>query len=96
MRLYEGNKENQRALFTDVKSFRDASIPVLEKVVKTQQKRMQKQTANGFKDVIVEARVTDWREPDGDDDDTPKEEYIRLGSMSPEEFAAIEDAEDKF
>lgn len=77
LRFYEG-KDKQRAIFTDVLSFRDASIPVLEKVTKTQSKRHTKNTPEGAKDFIVEARVTEWRDPDSPEDTMPHDEFLSL------------------
>jgi len=78
MRIYEGaNKEMQRAIFTDVESFREISIPVLEKVTKRHRKTMRKQTPEGDKDFVVEARETEWRDPD-QEDVTPDEEFLNF------------------
>lgn len=73
LRFYEGNKENLRAIFTDVRSFRDESIQISERTTKVQRKVTQKATKHGMKDVVVEARVTEWTNPDEDepDDDNP-------------------------
>lgn len=76
VRFYEGNKENLRAIFTDVKSFRDESIPILEKVTKVQRKATQRATASGFKDVVVEARVTEWRDPDKEDEEDDNAAFL--------------------
>ncbi len=69
LRFYEGAKENLRAIFTDVASFYDESIEIMERVTSTQRKVTQRATRQGMKDVLVEARVTEWKRPDGDDDD---------------------------
>lgn len=77
LRFYEG-KDKQRAIFTDVQSFRDASIPILEKVTRTQSKRHTKNTPEGAKDFIVEARMTEWRDPDSPEDTMPHDEFLAL------------------
>jgi len=77
LRFYEG-KDKQRAIFTDVQSFRDAAIPLLEKVTKTQSKRHKKNTPEGMKDFVVEARVTEWRDPDDPQDSAPHDEFLAL------------------
>lgn len=77
LRFYEG-KEKQRAIFTDVRTFRDADIPVLEKITKTQSKRHTKNTPEGAKDFIVEARVTEWRDADNPEEHTPSDEFLAL------------------
>ncbi len=79
LRFYE-SKEKQRAIFTDVKSFRASDIPIEERVTKTQTKHMQKQTPEGVKDVLVEARVTEWRNPD--DDQTPDDDFMAIEDMT--------------
>ena len=79
LRFYEGSKENLRAVMCDVASFRDESISVVEKRTTIQRKMAQKQTARGAKDVVVEARMTEWVNPDMDDDDSPMpEEFLTL------------------
>lgn len=64
LRFYEGNKENQRAIFTDVRAFRDQSLAVEEMVTRTKHQTVRKSTEHGVKDVMVEARVTEWINPD--------------------------------
>ena len=79
LRFYEGNKENLRAVMTDVVSFRDATIDILERRTKIQRKAAQKQTSRGMKDVMVEARMTEWVDPDAEeDDDEDVSEFLRL------------------
>lgn len=70
LRFYEGNKENLRACFTDVKAFRDAAIPVLEKRTQVQHQVLQKHTKAGMKNVEVAASVTEWVNPDEIDEET--------------------------
>jgi hypothetical protein len=77
LRFYEGNKENQRAIFTDVIAFRDSAIPIEEKVTRTKQQTLRKQHGReGFKDVVVEARVTEWRNPDAPAE--PDQEFLAI------------------
>lgn len=63
LRFYE-DKDKQRAVFTDVKSFRDTSIAIEERVTRTQQETYTKDTPEGAKQVIVEGHVHEWRNPD--------------------------------
>lgn len=85
LRFYEGNKENLRAVMCDVASFRDEGISVVEKRTTIQRKATQKQTARGAKDVVIEARMTEWVNPDSDDDDSPMpEEFLTLTHSEPE------------
>ena len=65
LRFYEG-KEHQRAIFTDVKSFRDSSIQIEERQIKVESQRVRKDTEAGAKDFVVEARSSEWVNPDDD------------------------------
>jgi hypothetical protein len=78
LRIYEGSKENLRAVMTDVVAIRDASIEVSEKRTTVQRKHAQRATHQGAKDVVVEARVTEWINPDADDIDTEPNEFLKL------------------
>jgi len=64
LRFYEGSKENQRAVFMDVESFRDASITIEEEISKTQDEMLSKETPEGLKHFVVSATVKEWRNPD--------------------------------
>jgi hypothetical protein len=64
LRFYEGSEKNLRAVFTDVTAVRDESIAILEKRTETQRKVVTRHTPQGAKDVVVEARVTEWLNPD--------------------------------
>lgn len=101
LRFYEdGKKENQRACFTDVISFRDASIMIEERVTRTRAQTLYRDTPEGKKQVIVEANVKEWRNPD--DNYEPEEEFQRplLGPVVDRDAdgfdAACEGAKDPF
>lgn len=79
LRFYE-SKENQRAIFTDVKSFRADDIPVQERITKTKNQRIRKSTPEGDKFVDVEARVSEWRNPD--DDYEPDQEFMQIEDLT--------------
>lgn len=64
LRLYEGNKENLRAVYTDVVAFRDADIATLEKRTSVKRQARVERTEDGDRDVVVEARMTEWVDPD--------------------------------
>lgn len=81
LRFYE-SKEQQRAVFTDVIAFRDVSLPVEERVSKVKQKLVHKNAPGGRREMMVEARITEWRNPDAPDDDHAEAD---------EEFLAITD-----
>lgn len=80
LRIYEGNKENLRAVMTDVVAVRDASIKIVERRTTVERKAAQKRTEHGMKDVMVEARVTEWVDPDAGDagDPTKPNEFLQL------------------
>lgn len=75
LRFYESQNQ-QRAVITDVISFRDASIAVEEKRVSVKQQTLHKQTGGGMKDVIVEGRVEEWVNPDAPQQGAP--EFFKL------------------
>lgn len=83
LRFYE-SANNQRAVFTGVQSFRDESIKVMEKITRTQQQTMSKRTGNGAKDVVVEARVSEWIDPDAPP--KPGKEFTQLQQLTTEDF----------
>lgn len=65
LRFYEGSsKENLRAVFTDVRAFRDADMEIMERRTEVKRQVVQRQSAGGMKNVEVEARVTEWVNPD--------------------------------
>lgn len=78
LRIYEGSKDNLRAVMTDVVAIRDASIAVMERRTTVQRKVAQKESRHGAKDVVVEARVTEWINPDADEDDSGPNEFLKL------------------
>lgn len=78
LRLYEGSKENLRAVMTDVVSIRDADIVISEKRTSVKRQAAQKQTSQGMKDIVVEARVTEWVNPDDDAERPVPDEFLRL------------------
>lgn len=78
LRIYEGNKENLRAVMTDVAAIRDSSIDIIEKRHTVQRKTAQKETPKGMKDVVIEARMTEWVNPDAEDDDEMPTEFLKL------------------
>lgn len=79
LRFYEGTRQDGlRSVMTDVVSFRDASMGIVEKRTSVQRKTMQKASAKGAKDVIVEARVTEWVNPDAVEDDSSPNEFLQL------------------
>lgn len=78
LRLYEGTKENLRAVMRDVMSIRDADIEIIEKRTSIKRQTVQKETPQGMKDVMVEARMTEWVNPDKDDESVIPDEFLRL------------------
>lgn len=82
LRLYEGTKENLRAVMRDVMSIRDADIEIMEKRTSVKRQAAQKQTPQGMKDVVVEARMTEWVNPDNDDLAEVPQEFLKLPKSS--------------
>ena len=82
LRLYEGSKENLRAVMCDVVAFRDAAIETLEKRTTIQRKASQRETRQGMKDVVVEARMTEWVDPDAEEESSVPEEFLQLTDSS--------------
>lgn len=64
LRFYEGNKENLRAVFDDVRSVRDSSIVIEEEVVKVESQEFYRDTPAGRKIARADMKVTEWRNPD--------------------------------
>jgi hypothetical protein len=69
LRFYESKEEQQRAVFTDVIAFRDVSLPIEERVSKIKQKMVHKNAPGGRREMMVEARITERRNPDAPDDE---------------------------
>lgn len=67
LRVYEGSsKENLRAVFTDVVAFRDDSIEVQERRTEIKHQTVGVQAPGGMQAATVEARITQWVNPDND------------------------------
>lgn len=66
LRIWEGNKENQRAVFTGVESWRDTEELELqiEQVQTKQQMARVDIPGEGQKDVIAQMEVRQWVDPD--------------------------------
>jgi len=66
LRLWEGNKDNQRAVFVGVESWRDTQELAIEveQVEKRQQQVMVDVPGEGQKACIVEAELRKWVNPD--------------------------------
>lgn len=79
LRIYE-TKEKQRACFNDVEWFRDEDIKVEEKITRTQGKKVCQAGPDGNRDVVVEARFTEWVDPD--DPVEPKKEFLELPGIT--------------
>lgn len=78
LRMYEGSKDNLRAVMCDVVAFRDAGISIMERRTTVQRKAAQKASQQGMRDVVVEARVTEWVNPDAEVDTPVPSEYLSL------------------
>jgi hypothetical protein len=67
LRFYE-NEKQQRAVFLDVISFRDLSIPVLEEKVEIRDKFGNLEVDGARKNVAVRAEMREWVDPDKEPD----------------------------
>lgn len=85
LRLYDGSKENLRAVMTDVAAIRDESIKVLERRTSVKRQAAQKKTSQGMKDIVIEARMTEWVNPDAEEDDPPQE-FVSLPKAKEVDF----------
>ncbi len=67
LRFYEGSsKDNLRAVFTDVVAFRDDSLEVQERRTEIKHQTVGVQAPGGMQNATVEARITQWVNPDND------------------------------
>lgn len=82
LRFYEGSEKNLRAVFTDVVSLRDESIEIVEKRTSIKRQVLQKNTRNGARDVHVEARVSEWVNPDKEESDSVSDEFLQIGQAT--------------
>lgn len=62
VRAYDGTL--LQAVFTEVESFRNMDIEVMEQIVETKQETIVKETPEGNKAFLVEAKSRSWRNPD--------------------------------
>lgn len=76
LRLYEA-KDKLRAIFTDVRAFRDTDIKLMEKRTRVKRQVLEKESRKGGKQVVAEARIEEWADPDAPDTDVPSE-YLSL------------------
>lgn len=81
LRIYGDSKEDLRGVMMDVVAFRDASIGVMERRTSVQRKGAQVQTEHGKKDVVYEARMTEWIDPDKEEG-SGASDYRALENMS--------------
>lgn len=72
LRIYAG-KDQQKAVFTQVESFRDLSIPLMEEHEEVKQERYVREGENSGEAMNVEVRVKQWVNPDDRDNKPPQE-----------------------
>ncbi len=70
LRFYE-SETKQRAIFTDVVSFRDTSIKIEEKLVRIQEKDGYVECEGTRKRTTFQAKTTEWINPDEEKDGVP-------------------------
>lgn len=78
LRIYEGNKDNQRAVFTGVESWRDTQDLEIEvEQVQTKQQMAQVDIpGEGRKDVLAQMEVRQWVNPD-----RPVQPAVEFGNL---------------
>ena len=74
LRLYEGS--TQRAVFTDVESFRDTSIPIQEKRITQNIKEGFVGEGNDQQAVKVVASTSEWVNPDSSESGKPSGAFV--------------------
>ncbi len=75
LRIYETDK-HQRAIFTDVASFRDMSIPIRVKKVSVQEKAGFMECEGVRKRTIFQASTVNWVNPDSNE---PEDNPLEIG-----------------
>lgn len=78
VRFYDG--ERLRGIFTDVQSFRDIGIQVLEKRIRSKRQIVEKAAKYGGRSAVVEAKIETWVDPDEPDEaNEADQEFLQLG-----------------
>ena len=75
LRIYETDKM-QRAIFTDVESFRDMSIPIREKRINVQEKDGFVELDGTRKRTTFQARTAEWVNPD--ESESPRANLLKM------------------
>lgn len=78
LRFYDGN--NLKCIFTDVSSFRDMSIQVLEKRTRSKRQTIEKAAKYGGRSAVVEATIETWVDPDSPDEANETDEQFLLAA----------------
>lgn len=81
LRFYESDTK-QRACFVDVVEFRRVDIAVEQYVTRTEAQTVYKDTPEGRKQFVVEANISEWRDPD--EIYQPQEEFRALPQFDDE------------
>lgn len=90
LRIYETEKM-QRAIFTDVVSFRDMSIPIRVKKVNVQEKDGFMECEGVRKRTTFQASTVSWVDPDSSE---PSENLPKIGMPTDKEIFVQEDKDD--
>lgn len=79
LRIYSGSgKDQQHAVFTDVVSFRDTSLGILEEKIEVQEKMAYVEVeGEGRQAMNVEAKVRSWHNPD-EPNQKPRPAFTKL------------------
>lgn len=83
LRLYDG--ERLKSIFTDVVSFRDMDIKVLEKHTRSKRQVVEKAAKFGGRTAVVEATVETWVDPDEPDEANEEDQRFLLADFTDED-----------
>lgn len=83
LRLWSGSKgkEIQHAVFTDVCSFRDMSIMVMEQIEEQKTETYRKEGDEGGEAIVADVRVKKWVNPDDPVKERPQVNPVQPGSL---------------
>lgn len=79
LRIYAG-KDQQKAVFTQVESFRDLSISIMEEKVETKSERYVREGDDSGEAINAEVKVTKWSDPDHPEEKPSRE--VQPGNMA--------------
>lgn len=79
IRIYRA-KDDQVLVYTDVISWREEAVAVMERTTKVKRQRVNSNGPRSNRDTVVEARITEWVDPmAGDDDEEADDLFANIG-----------------